>query len=222
MKPVTEAKTGRHCTWAVVPAKSLQHGKSRLSTVLVGEDRVRFARGLLEHVLGVLRASPVEGVLIATNGDDVAELALRAGASVLRDQGDEPSTSPRRPRALAAVVDRALHFVATRGASAAVVMMADLPLLEARDVEALTGALVDHDIVLARDHLGRHTNALAVAPPTAIETCFGSEDSFAEHCAAARAAHLRLAILDSDRIAFDVDGPADHLAFTGRRPGAET
>src|SRR5260370_19151810 len=208
------------CSGAPFSLPSL--ASSRLSTVLVGEDRVRSGRGLLEDVLGVLRASPVEGVLMATRGDDVAELALRAGESVLRDQGDEPSTSPRRPRALAAVVDRALHFVATRGASAAVVMMADLPLLEARDVEALTGALVDHDIVLARDHLGRHTNALAVAPPTAIETCFGSEDSFAEHCAAARAAHLRLAILDSDRIAFDVDGPADHLAFTGRRPGAET
>jgi 2-phospho-L-lactate guanylyltransferase len=221
MKPVTKPKTGRHRTWAIVPAKSLKHGKSRLGAVLAGEDRVRFARGLLEHVLGVLRASPVEGVLVATNGDDVAELALQAGASVLRDPGDEPSTSARRPR-LAAVVDRALYAVAARGAGAAVVLMADLPLLEPRDVGALAGALVDHDIVLARDRLGRHTNALAVAPPTAIETCFGSEDSFAEHCAAARAAGLRLAILDNDRIAFDVDGPADHLAFTGRRPGAET
>ena len=212
----------KHCTWAVVPAKSLIHGKSRLSSVLADDDRIRFARLLLEHVLGVLQASPIEGVLVATDGDDVAELARRAGARVLRDQGDEPRTSARRPRALAAVVDRALHAVAARGAGAAVVLMADLPLLEPIDVGALTGALADHDIVLARDHQGRHTNALAVSPPTAIETCFGSDDSFAEHCAAARAAGLRLAILDNDRIAFDVDGPADHLAFTGRRPGAET
>jgi 2-phospho-L-lactate guanylyltransferase len=212
----------KHCTWAIVPAKSLIHGKSRLSSVLADDDRIRFARRLLEHVLGVLRASPVEGVLVATNGDDVAEIALRAGASVLGDQGDAPRASARRPRALAAVVDRALHVAGARGADAAIVLMADLPLLEPRDVEALTGALIDHDIVLARDHLGRHTNALAVAPPTAIETCFGSDDSFAEHCAAARAAGLRLALLDNDRIAFDVDGPADHLAFTGRRPGAET
>jgi 2-phospho-L-lactate guanylyltransferase len=91
--------------------------------------------------------------------------------------------------------------------------MADLPLLEAQDVEELTDALADHDVVLVRDHLGRHTNAIAIAPPTAIKTCFGREDSFAEHCAAARAAGLRVAILENDRIAFDVDGPADHLAL---------
>jgi 2-phospho-L-lactate/phosphoenolpyruvate guanylyltransferase len=210
-----------HRTWAIVPAKSLTHGKSRLRAVLADDDRVRFARRLLEHVLGVLRESALEGVLVATDGDDVDEIAQRAGASVLRDQGDAPNKGTRRPRTLAAVVDRALHVVAARGASAAVVLMADLPLLEPEDVDTLTDALTDYDIVLVRDHLGRHTNALAVAPPTAIETCFGRKESFAEHCAAARTAGLRVAILENDRIAFDVDGPADHLAFTGRRRGPD-
>jgi len=202
-----------HRTWAVVPAKSLTQGKSRLSAVMADDDRVRFAQRLLEHVLGVLRDSPLDGVLVATNGNDVAELAQRAGASVLHDPGDPASTTSRRPRTLAGVVDRALGAVAARGASAAVVLMADLPLLEAQDVEELTDALADHDVVLVRDHLGRHTNAIAIAPPTAIKTRFGREDSFAEHCAAARAAGLRVAILENDRIAFDVDGPADHLAL---------
>jgi 2-phospho-L-lactate guanylyltransferase len=203
----------REPAWAIVPAKSLARGKSRLSPTLADDERMRFARALLEHVLEVLRACPIHGVLVVTDGDDVADLARSAGAHVLRDQRDE---------SLAALLDSALADVGERGARAAVIVMADLPRLEPRDVEALLAALVDQDVVLVRDHLGRHTNALAVSPPTAMKTCFGHDHSFADHCAAARAAGLRAAVLDNDRIAFDVDGPADHLVFTGGRPGAGT
>jgi 2-phospho-L-lactate guanylyltransferase (CobY/MobA/RfbA family) len=110
---------------------------------------------------------------------------------------------------LAGVVDDALVDVAARGAHAAVVLMADLPRIEARDVMALVGALAACDVVLVRDHLGRHTNALALAPPTAIATCFGRESSFALHDEAARAAGLRVTVVENARIAFDVDGPGD-------------
>jgi 2-phospho-L-lactate guanylyltransferase len=199
--------------WAIIPAKSLSRGKSRLSSVLAHDDRTRFARQLLEHVLGVLRASPLEGLLVATDGDDVADLAVAAGARVLRDRGDD---------SLAALVDRALTEVASQGARSALVLMADLPYIEPRDVAALLAALADSDIVLVRDHLGRHTNALAVSPPTAIRTCFGRASSFADHCAAATAAGLRIATLDNDRIAFDIDGPADHSALMEGRRVAET
>jgi 2-phospho-L-lactate guanylyltransferase (CobY/MobA/RfbA family) len=86
----------------------------------------------------------------------------------------------------------------------------------------LLAALDDYDVALVRDHLGHHTNALAVAPPTAMATCFGRDDSFVAHCAAARAAGLRAAVVDSERIAFDVDVPADHRELTAPRPAAGT
>ncbi|HEY6464165.1 MAG TPA: NTP transferase domain-containing protein, partial [Polyangiaceae bacterium] len=114
--------------WAIVPAKSLARGKSRLSPVLDGDARARFARELLEHVLGVLAACDLAGVLVATDGDDVAEIARAHGAAVLLDAGGGT---------LAQVVDRALADVASRGAGAAVVLMADLPRLEPGDVALL-------------------------------------------------------------------------------------
>jgi 2-phospho-L-lactate guanylyltransferase len=199
--------------WAIVPAKSLLHSKSRLRGVLGDEDRARFAQRLLEHVLDVLGACGLDGVLVATGGDDVASLATSRGAHVLRDRGEG---------SLATVVDRALAEVAERGAASAVVLMADLPWIEPRDVAALLAALGDHDVVLVHDHLGHHTNAVALAPPTAMATCFGRADSFAAHCAAARAAGLRARVLDSQRIAFDVDLPADHAQLTAPRPAAGT
>jgi 2-phospho-L-lactate guanylyltransferase len=184
-----------------VPAKSLARGKSRLRPVLGDPERVAFARGLLEHVLDVLAASGLDGVLVCTDGDDVAEVAASRGAAVRRDEG--------RGGSLAHVVDAALADVASRGAAAALVLMADLPRLEPADVAAVLAALEDHDVAIAADHLGRHTNALALSPPTAIATRFGSPESFAEHCAAARAAGLRLGVVERPRIALDVDDPGD-------------
>lgn len=198
--------------WGIVPAKSFARGKSRLTPVLANSERVGFARELFEHVLGAARASTLDGVLVATDGDDVMELAGRMGTHVFRDVHGER---------LAELVDRSLAEVAARGARSAVVLMADLPFIEARDIDALVAMLTSHDVVVVRDHLGPHTNALGLSPPTAIRTCFGRPDSFAEHCAVARAAGLRTLVADNDRIAFDVDGPADHFAFTQRRPRVE-
>jgi 2-phospho-L-lactate guanylyltransferase (CobY/MobA/RfbA family) len=95
-------------------------------------------------------------------------------------------------------------------------------------VRALVSALDSHDVALVCDHLGHHTNALAIAPPTAMPTCFGREDSFDAHQKAARAAALRAIVVASDRIAFDVDLPADHEKLagsnlsTGQRPATGT
>jgi 2-phospho-L-lactate guanylyltransferase len=201
--------------WGIVPAKSLRQGKSRLRPVLGDEERARFAQRLLEHVLGVLGACELAGVLVATGGDDVAAIASARGARVLRDEGE---------RSLAGIVDRALAEVAAQGAEAAIVLMADLPRVEPRDVRALLDALGDHDVALVRDHLGHHTNALAIALPSAMPTCFGREDSFDAHRQAARAAGLRAVVVESERIAFDVDLPADHerLRLMARRAASGT
>jgi 2-phospho-L-lactate guanylyltransferase len=199
--------------WAIVPAKSLVHGKSRLRPVLGDEDRALFARRLLEHTLDALNGCALDGVLVAAGDDDVASLATSRGARVLRDRGEG---------SLADVVDRALAEVESRGAASAVVLMADLPLIQADDVARLFAALVDHDIVLVADHVGHHTNALGLAPPSAMPTSFGRADSFAAHRAMARAAALRAIVIESERIAFDVDTPADHEQLKRPRRAAGT
>jgi 2-phospho-L-lactate/phosphoenolpyruvate guanylyltransferase len=203
----------RRPAWAIVPAKSLVQGKSRLSPLLDADQRSGFARKLLEHVLDVLGACGLDGILVATGGDDVASLAASRGAEVLRDRGEG---------SLADVVDRALEHVASRGASTALVLMADLPRITPADVNALLDALDGHDVALVPDHLGRHTNALALSPPTAMATSFGRDDSFAAHRASARAAGLRAVAVESERIAFDVDLPVDHQQLTEMPPGVET
>jgi 2-phospho-L-lactate guanylyltransferase len=186
--------------WALIPAKDFARGKSRLAPVLPADARAAFARRLFDHVVATARGV-VDGVLVATDSDEVAAAARAHGAAVQVDEGTGP---------LARVVDAGLAALAARGATAALVLMADLPRIAAADVRAVLAALDGHDVAIVADLRGRHTNALALRPPDALATCFGRADSFADHCAAARTRGLRVAVLENENISFDVDGPDDH------------
>jgi 2-phospho-L-lactate guanylyltransferase len=197
--------------WALVPVKGFERGKSRLAPALSDTARAAFARRLFEHVLGVLATSEVlAGVLVATDSAEVAEAARAHGAAVLMDVASTQT--------LAGVVDAGLAALSARGAGGALVLMADLPHLQPSDVRQVVAELAAHDVVLVRAGDGRHTNALALAPPNCLQTAFGQADSFAAHLAWARAAGLRLAVVDNPRIAFDVDGPDDHARLRALSP----
>jgi 2-phospho-L-lactate guanylyltransferase len=195
--------------WALVPAKGFARGKSRLAPALSDGARAAFARGVFEHVVrAALASDALDGVLVATDAEDVAAAARALGAEVQRD--------PPAARSLADVVDAGLAALAGRGVAAALVLMADLPQLAAEDVRQLVALLDGNDVVVVRAIDGHHTNALALAPPDALATRFGRGDSYAAHCAAARDAGLRLVAVDNPRVAFDVDGPEDHARWLRR------
>jgi 2-phospho-L-lactate guanylyltransferase len=197
--------------WALVPAKSFDRGKSRLSPALSDGARVAFARALFDHVLGTLAASQtLDGILVATDSPTVAEAARALGAAVRLD--------PPGATTLAEVIDRGLGELAERGARTALVLMADLPRLLPDDVRALLAESASHPVVIARASDGVHTNALALSPPDCLATAFGRADSFAAHLAAARAAGLAVAVIENPRLAFDVDGPEDHARLLSRAP----
>lgn len=190
-------------TWALVPAKAFDRGKSRLSPALSDPARRVFARQLFEHVLGTLVGSrAVEGILVSTDSLAVAEVARQFGALARLD--------PPGVATLAGVVDSGLIELVARGARAALVLMADLPAIQPHDIRAVVASLANHQVVLVPASDGCHTNALALSPPTCLRTAFGRSDSFVAHLSAARAACLRVAILENSRLAFDVDGPEDH------------
>jgi 2-phospho-L-lactate guanylyltransferase len=207
--------------WAVVPAKGFARGKSRLDGVLTKAAREDVARSLCAHVLSTLSTSgAIEGILVATDCPLVELFAESRGALVIRD---DPWKSPLGGEAevavgsLALVVDRALGALAGRGARAALVLMADLPLLAPDDVRALVAALDRAPLVVAPDRAGNGTNALGLAPPDRILTCFGSETSFHRHVARAESEGMALAIHRSEGTAFDLDSPDDlALALSAR------
>jgi 2-phospho-L-lactate guanylyltransferase len=191
----------REPSWALIPMKRFSEAKSRLRSVLPDPARAALARDMFERVLAA--AVSCDERAVVTNCASVAEVSQRAGAHVLWD--------PPQALGLGGLIDHALRELSALGARRAVVLMGDLPRLEARDVAQLLEQLASCDLAIAPDQRGTCTNALATKLPCPFETAFGDPASFALHAQRARAFGLRVHELESVRIAYDVDVPSDLL-----------
>lgn len=208
--------SGRRACWALVPAKPFDAAKSRLAGALPDAARRQLARELLEHTLGVLRsAGGLEGVAVVSRDPEVAAVARAHGALPL------PETSAR----LDAIIDGGLDALRARGAASALVLLADLPELSAADVARMIELGARYPLVLAPDAREEGTNALLVAPPDRMRTCFGRRGSFGAHRERAAALRIEAEVLHAPSLAFDLDtvddlrrlSAAGHPRFTALR-----
>jgi len=137
-----------------------------------------------------------------TPDDAVRDLASGLGARPLR----------QRDGGLNRGIDVARDEASAAGDDAVLILPIDLPDVSPEAIEAVLAPLDDPRrplVAIVPDRHGRGTNALLIAPPDAIDVCFGG-DSRAAHVAAAKAAGARLVELDGP-LALDVDTPDDLL-----------
>jgi 2-phospho-L-lactate guanylyltransferase len=188
---------------AIVPVGTLAGAKSRLGAVLDAEEReelaLRLARTTIEAVVAARR---IDATLVVTPDDTVRALAEVLGARPLR----------QRSSGLNRGIDAGRDEAVAAGARAILIVPIDLPDVTPDAIDAVVGVL-DHGrrplVAIVPDRHGRGTNALLIAPPDAIEPCFGG-DSRAAHVAAAEAAGAELIVLDGP-LAVDLDTPDDLL-----------
>lgn len=155
-----------------------QNPKTRLSPILDDADRDRFARLMLDTVIDVLHRADCEPTVLATAPIDLE--------SPLRVDDRDLSVAVN-----AAVEDTGLPVG---------IVMADLPLLTVGTVERLLRA--DGDVVIAPG-LGGGTNALVIRDTAFSVDYHGA--SFRDHYGHAREHDLDVTVLDSFRLAVDVD-----------------
>lgn len=196
---------------AIIPVGALDGAKSRLGAVLDAEERLDLTLSLARTTIGAAVATPsVDETLVVTPDETIRELATELGARPLRqrDGGLNRGIQLARDEALAA------------GAAAILVLPIDLPDATPEAIAAVVATLdspIRPLVAIVPDRHGRGTNALLVAPPDAIDPCFGG-DSRVAHAAAARDAQAQLVIVDSP-LSLDVDTPDDLLlAESSLRP----
>lgn len=194
-------------TWAVIPAKRLSGALRRLAPALGRPVRRELQVAMLSDVVGACAAArDLAGVLVVTSDPDVAALARRiAGAQVIADH--DP------PRGMNGAVARGLAWAARRGAEAALVLTADLPLAQAEDIDAiLAAARPAPSAVLVPSHEGVGTNAMLLRPPGALAPRLGPR-SLARHLDQAARRGVTVTRLERPRIALDIDTPRDLAAL---------
>jgi 2-phospho-L-lactate guanylyltransferase len=189
---------------AVVPAKEFTVAKQRLAEALPGAARAALARAMLEDVLAALAGAPLDRVVVVTPDAEVAAVAERWGALVVREPEGLGHT---------AAVARGVTLGRELGATALLTVPGDLPCLTSDEVRRILdacGPAPSAVFVPSRNGLG--TNAACLAPPDVLPLRFG-EPSFADHLAAARARGLEPVVLSLPGAGLDIDRPEDLLAL---------
>jgi len=187
--------------WAIVPMKALNASKSRLREVLTPEQRVELSRGMLLHLLQVLADIPeIERTVVVSADPAVLALTEEHGADALMEKGS-PS--------LNSALSQATALAEYSHVEAVLVLPADLPLIEAAEVQDLIERVQDPPvIIIAPDRRREGTNALLVAPPGTIKYGFGP-DSFERHTQRAEASGARIEIMELPALGLDLDTPED-------------
>ena len=194
-------------TWALVPIRGLESAKTRLGGDLDAEERRDLVTELLHRTLRAAgRATHIAGTIVVTTDPEAARIARdhRAVGLVERAPGLNAAISAARSVAIA------------RGATAVLILPADLPAVSSEALDALVDAAEagrasgSGIAALVTDQHGSGTNALLLSPPLVIDPAFGvaSRDL---HRLAAEAAGATFLELDGP-LALDVDTPEDLAA----------
>lgn len=198
---------------AVLPVKRFAEAKQRLAAGIDGERRRTLAGAMLEDTLEAIGEARSLERTVLVSGDPTAQgMAAASGCEVVPDPADKGHVAA----ALAGIA----HAEA-EGAECVVLLPGDCPLLDPRELDRLLTGMPASYVTIVPDRHGSGTNALALAPPNAIQPSFG-EGSCARHVAAAREAGVPFAVEELPSLALDLDTPADVVALTrvlAERPG---
>jgi len=189
----------------LVPVKNLSAAKQRLAPVLDQPARTKLAQAMLEDVVTALnewqmsRGASEAEVTLVTSDSFAVKLAGKCRFEVIPD--------PENPGETGAI-EMATRRCVERGIQWTLVIPADIPLIQAWELDEILKHAPEQGSVLVPANDGRGTNAAFRRPADLFPLRFGN-DSFKPHHAAAQAIGKPCTVLNLPGIAVDVDNPAD-------------
>ena len=184
----------------LVPVKNLSGAKQRLAAVLDQPSRTKLAQAMLHDVLTTLHGWKSRPQVAVVTGDPYAvTLATEFGFEIIADPDNPGETG---------AIEMATRVCVDRGVDSALIIPADIPLIQASELEEIMKNAPAAGSVLVPAADGRGTNAAFRRPADLFPLRFGN-DSFKPHYAAAQATGKPCVVLNLPGIAVDVDNPAD-------------
>ena len=198
--------------WALVPIKRFERAKERLAHSLSAGERRALMLAMARDVLTALsKCRRLAGTLIVSRAPEADALAQAFGAERFAESPGV-GLSPALEQA-AGHLRRHFH------AAGLFIVPADVPLIEAGEVDALVHG--HRQVTLLPDERREGTNGLICSPPGVIAFAFDGR-SFKPHAQRALAAGIRPRILPVSGFSLDLDRPRDLAALLRRGPGSQT
>jgi 2-phospho-L-lactate guanylyltransferase len=192
-------------TFAIVPVKRFENAKTRLSSMLDTEDRIRLSSLMLEDTLQILSvAPPLTQVIIVSADKRADEIATKHGAKFLPEEKENGVNSA------VALADG--YCIEKEAADATIVIPHDLPLLDSIVISKACELAEKEStcIVICPSVRYDGTNMLLRKPPSVIGT-FYETDSYNMHVRTAIKLGIPVKPLLSKSLMYDIDTPEDAL-----------
>jgi len=199
--------TGTQGRFAVVPAKTLNQAKSRLTKRLAGAGaRARLSYAMLCDVLrALIQSDRFEDIVVVTDDPRVRHLADSLGVSAIEDKSGS----------LNQAVARGVDHCARRGAAVCAIVPGDVPLIGSEVVASLVQSYDTQRARTGSDLVGlvpckakEGTNLVMLDPAVPFRFCFGT-DSFETHKAVLEAGNRPFAVFEAGDLAMDIDTDRD-------------
>ncbi len=198
--------------WAIVPIKTFERAKQRLSNVLSDEERRSLTLAMARDVLTCLsRCKHLTGTLIVSRTHEATILA-----SAFNTEHFTESPDANLATALTQATRHLLHNFAATGVF---VVPADVPGITTQQIDQLIEDHIDVTLLPDSEHIG--TNGMICSPPLAIPYIFDGK-SFKPHSDAAYSKNLTPRIISGSCFALDIDTPKDLLTLLQQHPQNQT
>lgn len=190
-------------TCAIIPVKSFDQAKSRLSALLDREQRIELSRYLLQDTLNTLSlCHELTKIIVVSSDPLVKEIAQNLGLECLFQSEDKGVNSAIR------CADK---FLSSSGGCTSITIPCDLPLLLPKDIDGLCQAITKERacVIVCPSYKFDGTNLLARNPFNIISDTRYDNDSFQGHLEASIEAGANTKVLLSKRLMIDLDTPED-------------
>ena len=188
---------------AIIPAKSLDKAKSRLSALLPIAERKEFCLKMLEDVLNAVKlAMNISQTVVVSNDLNVLHATEEFDVEYLRESRS----------GLNQAVSQAVDWCCKRETQSVLILPIDIPLVTSRNLEEILIHRHEASMVISPSRRDEGTNALLLTPPNVISTSYGPQ-SFQRHLEAAYEKKISFSCYRSEKIALDIDTVEDPNDF---------
>ena len=195
----------------LIPIKEPARVKTRLSQLLTLSERQQLVWAMFTDVCrAIAEVRNADAVFLVTSFDKAIDYAHALDFDVLRETEQQSES---------ASVDWASRQLRERGFDAVLRLPADVPLVQANDIEVLLDVeLTAPAALLVPSFEGTGTNAILRTPADLFPSRFGP-NSLALHKEEGRRSGVDCLTIANKRLALDIDEPQDIAMFLPRGQG---
>ncbi len=185
--------------YAVIPVKTLNESKQRLSSVFNPQERRQLTLAMLNDVLNALKGSKIKKTVISATDPEVHQIAEKLSIAYFSPSQD----------GLNQAIDQATTWCIKDGADSVLVLPADLPFLTIQEInQVINIGSAESSLIVICPSWDLGTNALFQKSTKQISAHFGP-NSFIEHTRQAYCNSVSVWIHFSPGFSTDIDSEKD-------------